>query len=52
MYAKHNPIQDLVNATQRNLQYTAEANALSNDVQYIVSIVFTARAMLALQALY
>jgi len=25
---KHNPIQDLVNATQRNLQYTAEANAL------------------------
>ena len=37
MYAKHNPIQDLVNATQRNLQYTAEANALSNDVQYIVS---------------
>jgi len=34
---KHNPIQDLVKATQRKLQYTAEANALSNDVQYIVS---------------
>jgi len=27
---KHNPIEDLVNAKQRNLQYTAEANASSN----------------------